>query len=60
MKNDAVRNLLIWVVIVVIVMLVFSNLGSRSSSTTEKLPYSNLIQQIEQNQVTKVLINDRT
>ena len=60
MKNDTVRNLLIWVVIVVVVMLVFSNLGPKSNSAVEKLPYSNLVQQVEQNQVSKVLINDRT
>lgn len=60
MKNDTIRNLLIWVVIVVIVMLVFSNLGPRSGSNTEQLSYSALVQKIEQNNVSGVLINDRT
>lgn len=60
MKNDTMKNLMIWVVIILVIMLIFSNLGPKTNTSTQKIPYSQMISQVKANDVTRVLINDRT
>ncbi|MDD3762136.1 MAG: ATP-dependent zinc metalloprotease FtsH [Nevskiales bacterium] len=53
--NDLAKNLLLWVVILVVLMSVFQSFSSRSRSQPE-LAYSEFIRQVEQGNVAKVTI----
>ena len=56
--NDLLKNVLLWVVIAVILMSVFNNLGGpRTSSNT--LSYSDFLQQVDNGGVEGVLIDNR-
>ena len=52
------RNLLIWAVIIVVLGALYSvlNQGAKTNATTE-IPYSQLLQDIEQNRVTNAIIS---
>ena len=52
------RNLLIWAVIIVVLGALYSvlNQGAKTNATTE-IPYSQLLQDIEQNKVTNAIIS---
>jgi cell division protease FtsH len=54
-----VKNLLLWLVIAVILITVFSNFGPKKP-TYEKLSYSEFLQSVQQGQVSGVTIVDRT
>jgi len=57
--NDTFRNLLLWVVIIIVVMLVFSNLGPRNTTDVKKINYSTFMSQVDNNEVKSVLIDQR-
>ncbi|WP_166636801.1 ATP-dependent zinc metalloprotease FtsH [Lysobacter terrigena] len=58
--NDLAKNLLLWVVVAVVLMVVFQAFGPRSAQT-ETLAYDQFIQQVQSDRVQKVQIaEDRT
>lgn len=60
MKNDMLKNVLIWTVVAMIMMSVFNHFGGKSQSSTIRLDYSDFINQIHQGQVSKVSIEGST
>ncbi|ALG67462.1 ATP-dependent zinc metalloprotease FtsH [Beggiatoa leptomitoformis] len=57
--NDMAKNLLLWVVIALVLMMVFNNFGPRTVSA-QAMEYSEFIRKVQQNQVTRVVIEGRT
>ncbi len=55
--NDLVKNIILWVVVAVILMSVFSNLTQNSK--TQEISYSEFIKSINSNQVTDVMLTGR-
>ncbi len=56
--NDLAKNLVLWAVIAVVLLSVFSNF-SKQSSSTQTLPYSTYIQMVKSGQVSQVTIEGR-
>ncbi len=56
--NDLAKNLVLWAVIAVVLLSVFSNF-SKQSSSTQTLPYSTYIQMVKSAQVAQVTIEGR-
>ena len=56
--NDLAKNLVLWAVIAVVLLSVFSNF-SKQSSSTQTLPYSTYIQMVKSAQVSQVTIEGR-
>ena len=56
--NDLAKNLVLWAVIAVVLLSVFSNF-SKQSGSTQTLPYSTYIQMVKSNQVSQVSIEGR-
>ena len=56
--NDVAKNILLWAVIAVILLSVFSNF-SRQSSTQAPLSYSTFIQMVKSGEVSQVTIDGR-
>jgi len=54
-----VKNLVLWLIIAVILMSVFSNFGPRHAQVT-KIPYSQFVEQVKQSEVKSVTIDGRT
>lgn len=54
-----VKNLVLWLIIAVILMSVFSNFGPRHAQVT-KIPYSQFVEQVKQSEVKSVTIDNRT
>ncbi len=59
MNNDIVKNLLLWVVIALVLMMVFNNFGSQKPPPTV-VNYSKFILDIKQGQIKEVIIDGRT
>ncbi len=57
--NDMARNMLLWVIIAVVLMTVFNNFGNRPA-TAARLAYSEFISQVNDGQVSRVVIEGRT
>ena len=55
--NDLAKNLLLWVVVAVVLMVVFQAFGPRSAAT-ETLAYDQFIQQVQTDRVQDVVISD--
>ncbi len=55
--NDLVKNIILWVVVAIILMSVFSNLTTNNK--IQELSYSEFIKSIKNNQVTDVLLEGR-
>ena len=55
--NDLIKNIILWVVVAVILMSVFSNLTQNSK--TQEISYSDFIKNINSNQVTDVMLTGR-
>lgn len=53
-----VKNLVLWLIIAVILMSVFSNFGPRHAQVT-KIPYSQFVDQVKQSEVKSVTIDNR-
>ena len=56
--NDLAKNLVLWAVIAVVLLSVFSNF-SKQSATTQALPYSTYIEMVKSGQVSQVTIEGR-
>jgi cell division protease FtsH len=56
--SDMVKNLLLWIIIAVVLVSVFSNFGSRSAGV-QKLSYSDFVERVEQGNVRSVKIENR-
>ena len=56
--NDMAKNLLLWVVIALVLMMVFNNFGPQPT-TSEQLEYSDFLAAVEQGQVQKVTIEGK-
>ena len=56
--NDMVKNLLLWLVIAAVLLSVFNNFNMKNAS--EQVGYSQLIEQIQQDQVKKVVVDGLT
>jgi cell division protease FtsH len=56
--NDAIKTILLWLVIVIILISVFNNFGPRRE-TDEKLSYSALIKEVKQGSVQSVTISEQ-
>ena len=54
------RNLVLWVIIALVLMLVFNNFGPRSDGRTAEIEYSSFIQDVKSGRVEQVLIEGRT
>ncbi len=57
--NDMAKNLILWVIIALVLLTVFKNFDGMQSST-QKVAYSDFISQVENRQVSKVLIDGFT
>jgi cell division protease FtsH len=55
--NDMVKNLFLWLIIAIVLVSVFSNFGPRHAST-EKIPYSQFLTEIDQGMINSVTIED--
>ncbi len=56
--NDLAKNLVLWAVIAVVLLSVFSNF-SKQSGSTQALPYSTYIEMVKSGQVSQVTIEGR-
>lgn len=56
--NDMVKNLLLWLVIAAVLLSVFNNFNMKNAS--EQVGYSQLIEQVQQDQVKKVVVDGLT
>ncbi len=56
--NDLAKNLILWAVIAVVLLSVFSNFN-KTTTTSKKIPYSNFIQLVKSGQVAQVTIDGR-
>ena len=56
--NDMVKNLLLWLVIAAVLLSVFNNFNMQG--TTEQVGYSQLIEEIQRDQVKKVVVDGLT
>jgi len=56
--NDLAKNLVLWAVIAVVLLSVFSNF-SKQSSSAQTLPYSTFVEMVKSNQVSQVTIEGR-
>jgi cell division protease FtsH len=54
--NDLVKNLLLWVVILVVLTSVFQSFSSRGQNTQSVLNYSDFLQQVRDDKVDTVYI----
>jgi cell division protease FtsH len=57
--NDIAKNLLLWVVIALILMMVFNNFGPRNPAH-QPIDYSQFIKDVQQKQISQVEIEGRT
>ena len=53
--NDLTKNIILWVVIAVVLLAVFSNFGTRSAGTAE-MPYSQFLTEVENNAIRSATI----
>jgi cell division protease FtsH len=56
--NDLAKNLILWAVIAVILLSVFSNF-SKPTAPVQPLPYSTFIEMVKSSQIQEVTINGR-
>src|SRR5438309_9152000 len=54
--NDMAKNLLLWIVIAVVLIAVFQSFNPRGTEATS-IPYSDFMQQVEQNNVSSAKIS---
>jgi cell division protease FtsH len=56
MKNDMLKNVLVWTVVAMILMSVFNHFSGQNQAASGRLDYSEFIDQVHQGQVSKVSI----
>ena len=54
--SDMAKNLILWVIIAVVLMSVFSNFQEQTGEVTEEVPYSAFLQEVERGNISEVLI----
>jgi len=57
--NDIAKNLLLWVVIALVLMMVFNNFGPPKTTSPQSIEYSKFITDVQQGQVREVAIEGR-
>ncbi len=57
--NDMAKNLMLWVVIALVLMMVFNNFGNQHTNP-QSLEYSEFINAVQQGRVDRVMIDGRT
>lgn len=60
MKNDMLKNVLVWTVVAMIMMSVFNHFSNKAQQNSSRLDYSEFIDQVHQGQVSKVNIEGQT
>ena len=55
--NDMAKNLILWLIIAVILISVFSNFGTNQSHV-EKIPYSKFLELVRSDNIKEVLVDD--
>ncbi len=60
MKNDMLKNMLIWAAVALILMSIFNHFGSSAYQTTSRLDYSKFIDEVREGQVSRVNIEGST
>ena len=55
--NDMLKNIILWVVIAVVLVSVFNNVGSRKSADVSSLPYSQFLTEVSEGRVKQVTID---
>ncbi len=58
--NDMMKNILLWVVIAVVLVVVFSNFGPRSGRNVQQMSYSSFVHSIKSGQIKDVVISNQT
>jgi cell division protease FtsH len=59
MKNTMLKNLFLWLLIAVILIVIFSNFGPRKEAA-QQLTYSTFLQQVDKGDIKSAVISDRT
>ena len=60
MKNDMLKNVLIWTVVAMVLMSVFNHFSAQGQKSSSRLDYSDFIQQVHMGQVSSVNIEGQT
>lgn len=60
MKNDMLKNVLIWTIVAMVLMSVFNHFSSQGQNASSRLDYSDFIELVHQGQVSKVNIEGPT
>jgi cell division protease FtsH len=55
-----VKNIILWVVIAVVLMSVFSNFGTRSNQSDDSISYSQFLDSVKAGQVQRVIIDENS
>ncbi len=58
--SDMAKTLILWIVIAVVLMSVFNNLGSQKASTNQPYPYSQFLADVKAGHIKNVMIEGRT
>lgn len=56
--NDIIKNLLLWLVIAVVLVTIFSNIEPQANGTQQQFSYSQFLKQVDQGMVGSVTIED--
>lgn len=56
MKNDMLKNILIWTVVATVMLSIFNHFGQQQFSQTSRLDYSDFIERVHEGQVSTVVI----
>jgi cell division protease FtsH len=57
--NDMLKNVVVWIIIALVLMMVFNNFGTKNPDTRQ-IEYSAFYQAVKQGQIQKVIIEGRT
>ncbi|AHF01431.1 ATP-dependent metalloprotease [Thiomicrospira aerophila AL3] len=60
MKNDMLKNILIWAAVALVLMSVFNHFGGNTQNTNTRLDYSQFIDQVREGQISRVNIEGPT
>jgi len=60
MKNDMLKNVLVWTVVAMIMLSVFNHFSGKAQQNSSRMDYSDFIEQVHQGQISKVSIEGQT
>lgn len=60
MKNDMLKNILLWAAVALVLMSIFNHFGSSTQSNNSRLDYSQFIDQVREGQISRVNIEGPT